>query len=103
MLAGTTTRLQTQRTGSGRAPFQIDLALTELRSGLVVAQASSRSRDDGLDTTPTPYYRDSPVLVEDKVVDGYIATSQPQPGQPAAKDYFARLATATTINEATIA
>ena len=103
VMTGTTTRLQNQRAGGGRAPFQIDLALTEVKSGLVVAQASSRARDDGLDTTPTPYYRDSPVLVKDKVVDGYIATSQTRPGQPAAKDYFERLATATTINEATVA
>ena len=103
VLTGTTTRLQNQRAGAGRAPFQIDLALTEVKSGMVVAQATSRARDDGLDTTPTPYYRDSPVLVKDKVVDGYIATSQTKPGQPAAKDYFERLATATTLNEATVA
>ena len=103
VMTGTTTRLQNQRAGGRRAPFQIDLALTEVKSGMVVAQASSRARDDGLDTTPTPYYRDSPVLVKDKVVDGYIATSQTKPGQPAAKDYFERLATATTINEATVA
>ena len=70
---------------------------------MVVAQATSRARDDGLDTSPTPYYRDSPVLVKDKVVEGYIATSQTRPGQPAAKDYFERLATATTTNEATVA
>ena len=103
VMTGTTTRLQNQRAGGGRAPFQIDLALTEVKSGLAVAQASSRARDDGLDTTPTPYYRDSPVLVKDKVVDGYIATSQTKPGQPAAKDYFERFATATTINKATVA
>jgi len=36
-------------------------------------------------------------------VDGYIRTSQTAPGQPAAKDYFERLDTATTINEATLA
>jgi outer membrane protein OmpA-like peptidoglycan-associated protein len=102
VLTGTTTRLQDARAG-GRAPFQIDLALTELKTGVVVAQAFARARDDGLDTTPTPYYRDSPVLVKDKVVDGYIATSGTAPGQPAAKDYFERLATATTINEGTVA
>jgi len=100
VMTGTTTRLQSER-GTGRAPMRIDLALTEIKTGTVVAQASSRARDDNLDTTPTPYYRDSPVLVKDKVVDGYIATSQTKPGQPAAKDYFERLATATTINEAT--
>jgi tetratricopeptide (TPR) repeat protein len=105
VLTGTTTRLVDASTtgASARPVFRIDLALTELKTGNVVAQASSRVRQDGLDVTPTPYYRDSPVLVKDKVVDGYIATCRTAPGQPAAKDYFERLATATTINEATLA
>jgi outer membrane protein OmpA-like peptidoglycan-associated protein len=100
VMTGTMTRLQDAKAGA-RAPFQINLALTELKSGTVVAQASSRARGAGLDTTPTPYYRDSPVLVKDKIVEGYIRTSQTAPGQPAVRDYFDRLATATTINEAT--
>jgi outer membrane protein OmpA-like peptidoglycan-associated protein len=100
VMTGTMTRIQDAKAGS-RAPFQINLALTEIKSGNVVAQASSRARGEGLDTTPTPYYRDSPVLVKDKIIDGYIRTSQTPPGQPAVKDYFDRLATATTINEAT--
>ena len=103
VLTGTTTRLQGAARAGGRAPQRIDLALTEIKTGNVVAQASSLARDDGLDTTPTPYYRDSPVLVKDKVVDGYIRTSLTPPGQPAARDYFERLATATALNEATLA
>jgi tetratricopeptide (TPR) repeat protein len=102
VMTGTMTRLVDAKTGA-RAPFQINLALTELKTGNVVAQASARARGEGLDTTPTPYYRDSPVLVKDKIVDGYIRTSQTPPGQPAVKDYFDRLATATTINEGTLA
>ena len=105
VLTGTMTRLQEQKSGAAgaRAPFQINLALTEVKTGTVVAQASSRARDDGMDTTPTPYFRDSPVLVKDKVVDGYVRTSQTAPGRPADKDYFERLATATMVNEATVA
>lgn len=87
----------------GHARARRGRALTELKSGQVAAQATSRARDDGLDTAPTPCYRDSPVLVKDKVVDGHIATSQTKPGQPAAKGCFERLATATTINEANVA
>ena len=102
VLTGTMTRLQ-DRGAAARAPFRIDLALTEIKTGMVVAQAAATTRDDALDTTPSPYYRDSPVLVKDKVVDGYIRTSQTAPGQPAAKDYFERLDTAATINEATLA
>ena len=71
----------TMRRVAGKPPgtpdvFQINLALTGMKSGTVVARASSRARDDALDTTPTPYYRDSPVLVRDKIVDGYIGTAE---------------------------
>jgi len=103
VLTGTTTRVRGAGQPAGRTPFRLDLALTELKTGSVVAQATATARDDGLDTTPTPYFRDSPVLVKDRIVEGYIATSRTAPGQPAAREYFERLATATTLNEATIA
>jgi outer membrane protein OmpA-like peptidoglycan-associated protein len=100
LLTGTLTRLPTATTGT-HAPFQIDLALTDTKNGTVVAQSSARARDDKLDTTPTPYYRDSPILVKDKVVDGYLHTSTTKPGKPADPAYFERVTTAATINEAT--
>ena len=102
LLTGTMTRIASSQ---ARAPqvFQINLALTDLKDGTVVAQASSRARDEGLDTNPTPYYRDSPIVVKDKVVDGYIVTSQTPPGRPADPVYFERVATATTVSEATVA
>ena len=102
LLTGTMTRAESQRGGS-RGSFRINLALTDLKTGMVVAQASSRARDEGLDTNPTPYYRDSPILVKDKVVDGYIRTCETPPGRPADATYFERVATATLINEATSA
>ena len=46
----------------------------------VAAQASALARDDGLDASPTAYYQDSPVLLKDQVVDGYIRTAQTAPG-----------------------
>jgi outer membrane protein OmpA-like peptidoglycan-associated protein len=98
LVTGTMTRV-----AGARQVFQIDLAATDLKTGTVAAQASSRARDDALDTNPTPYYRDSPVVVKDKVVDGYIATSKTAPGQPADPTYFERVATATVISEATAA
>jgi outer membrane protein OmpA-like peptidoglycan-associated protein len=102
LVTGTMTRIASAQTGA-RQIFQIDLAATELKTGTVVAQASSRARDEALDTNPTPYYRDSPVVVKDKVVDGYIATSKTAPGQPADPVYFERVSTATVISEATAA
>jgi hypothetical protein len=102
LLTGTMTRTPSSQAGAPHV-FQINLALTDLQSGTVVAQASSRARDEGLDMNPTRYYRDSPILVKDKVVDGYIATSQATPGSPADPVYFERVATASTIAEATLA
>lgn len=97
LLVGTITRHEAQRNS-----FQIHLALAELKSGQVVAQASARARDDGLDTTPLPYYRDTPVLlVKDSVVEGYLRTAKTAPGQPMDAAYRERVVVATTIQEAT--
>ena len=98
LLTGTTTRVQTDK--PARA-FNINLAITDLKTGKVVAQSTARSRDEGLDATPTPYYRDSPVLVKDKVVEGYVRTSETPPGKAADPAYFERIAAAPAIADAT--
>src|SRR6185369_112451 len=102
LLTGTMARVASSQPGAPQV-FEINMAVTDLKDGMVVAQASSRARDEGVDTNPTPYYRDSPVVVKDQVVDGYIATSKTPPGRPADPVYFERVATATVVSEATIA
>ncbi|CAN5787566.1 hypothetical protein BH11PSE8_BH11PSE8_07920 [soil metagenome] len=98
LLTGTMTVVLSDRPDPVR---RINLALTELKTGNVVAQATALSRTEGLDHTPLPYYRDSPVLVKDKVTEGYVRTSSAKPGTPADKFYLERVAVATTINDAT--
>ncbi|MEO7055349.1 MAG: OmpA family protein [Caldimonas sp.] len=100
LLTGTMTRVD--RGGNTRRPaLRINLALTELKGGTVVAQASALARDEGLDHTPLAYYRDSPVLVKDKVIEGYARTSATAPGGRADPFYLDRIAAATLVNEAT--
>jgi outer membrane protein OmpA-like peptidoglycan-associated protein len=100
LLTGTMVR----SAGSGaRKPFQIQLALVEMATRNVLAHASALARDDSLDTSPTPYYQDSPVLVKDQVVDGYIRTAQTPPGQPADAYYLERLAASALVNDGTTA
>ena len=90
--------------GAGaRRPYTINLSLVEMASKTVVAQASARARDDGLDVRPTAYYQDSPVLVKDRVIDGYIRTTQTAPGQGADGYYLERTVTAVMISDATSA
>jgi len=101
--AANLTKAQYLLTGTlTRAPqaYRINLALTDLKGGNVVAQASALARDAGIDMSPLPYYRDSPVLVKDKVIDGYVRTAATPPGQRADPVYLERIATATVINEA---
>ena len=97
LLIGTITRHEVQRDS-----FQIHLALADLKTGQVVAQATSRARDERLDTTPMPYYRDTPVLLlKDKVVEGYLRTAQTAPGQAMDAAYLERVSVAATLQEAT--
>lgn len=99
LLTGTMTR-SNRSSGQRKSALQINLALTELKNGQVVAQSSAVARDDALDHTPLRVYQDSPVLVKDKVIEGYVATSATPPGRAADSYYFDRVAVATVISDA---
>ena len=100
LLTGTMTRVDGD-SGARKKALRIQLALTDIKAGTVVAQASALARDEGLDHTPLAYYRDSPVLVKDKVIEGYVRTTGTPPGQRADAFYLERIAQATLIHEAT--
>lgn len=97
LLTGTLTRLTTTEANS---PLKINLALTELGSGTVVAQSSAVARNDRLDHTPLRYYRDTPVPTRDQVAEGYARTSATPAGQRADAYYLERIATAPVIKDA---
>ena len=97
LLTGTMTRVPT----AAKPTVRLSLALTDIRSGLVVAQASALAKEENLDSTPSRYYKDSPVLIKDKVVEGYAKTTTTAPGQRADPYYMERIGVATVITEAT--
>jgi hypothetical protein len=82
-----------------RGVYRLAMAMTELRAGLVVAQAVARIRDDGVDVTPTPFYRDSPAVAKDRVIEGQIRTSETAAQKPADSVYIERLPTNALMNE----
>jgi outer membrane protein OmpA-like peptidoglycan-associated protein len=82
--------------------YRLNLALVDVKAGTVTAQSSALARAEGVDMSPLPYYRDSPVLVKDQVVEGDVRTSSTPPGQKADRLYLDRIATATVINDATM-
>jgi outer membrane protein OmpA-like peptidoglycan-associated protein len=98
LLTGTMARVPEE---AGKPIVRLNLALTDLKSGLVVAQASALAREENLDSTPSRYYKDSPVLIKDKVVEGYANTSTTAVGQRADPYYMDRIGAASVISEAT--
>ena len=97
LLAGTLTPIDAS--GSAREAFRISLSLTDIKTGYVVAQTIARIRSDGVDTTPTPFYRDSPSLTKDRVIEGQIRTAQTSTGVPADEFYLSRLPVSALISE----
>ncbi len=97
LLAGTLTAIDAS--SATRGIFRINLSLTDIKTGFVVAQAVARARGDGVDTTPTPFYRDSPSLTKDRLVEGQIRTAQTPTGESADEFYLSRLPMSALISE----
>jgi outer membrane protein OmpA-like peptidoglycan-associated protein len=97
LLAGTLTSVAASNATQGT--FRINLSLTDIKTGFVVAQAVARARADAVDTTPTAFYRDSPSLTKDRIVEGQIRTAQTPTGQAADEVYLSRLPISALISE----
>ena len=80
--------------------FSISASLTDVPSGLVIAQSASRFVQPGLDVTPTKFYNDSPSLVRDRSVDGYVRTAETKKGSPADALYVSQVPTAALLANA---
>ncbi|MDM0032227.1 OmpA family protein [Variovorax sp. J22P271] len=80
--------------------YRLNFALLDIKTGLVVAQASALARQDGIDMKPLNYYRDSPVLTKDDTVEGYLRTTSTPTGKAGDATYLGRIAAGTAINEA---
>ena len=99
LLTGTMSKVPTAPIG--KPTVRLDLALIDLKTGLVVAQASAQALEENLDATPSRYYRDSPVLIRDKAVEGYARTAATPVGRRGDSYYLERVGAASVINEAT--
>jgi outer membrane protein OmpA-like peptidoglycan-associated protein len=81
------------------ASYRVSLALVDSRSGIVVAQAGARAAGDAVDMTPTPFYRDSPSMTKDRIVEGQIRTAQTPVGSAADEVYLSSLTVLSMITE----
>ena len=86
--------------GDARSGFKINVAMTDLRSGFVVAQSVARVRPTGVDATPTKFFRDSPAISKDRALEGKVKTAQAETGAEADSLYLSRLPVGAIIAEA---
>ncbi len=97
VLTGTVTRALPDRP---KGTMLVNLALTDPKSGKVVAQAWALARGDSVDATPLPCDADSPVRVHDRTVEALVTTAATGAGQPASAVYLQRLAASALAAEA---
>lgn len=101
MLIGTFTAVNNGGDNAGpRDAFRICLTLADLKSKSIVSKGVARAKPEGVDVTPTQYYRDSPVWTKDQATEAYIKTCQgTKLGDPVDPTYAERLRAAALIND----
>ena len=103
VLVGTFTPIDSKnQVRTAREQFRICLALADMGSGKILAKGVARSQLEGIDSTPSSFYHDSPLWSgEDPSINGYVRTCQAtKPGDPIDPVYVQRIATAALVNEA---
>lgn len=102
ILIGTFTGVNAERKTEGkREAYRICFALADLKTGKLVSKGLAFAKADGIDSTPLPFFRDSPVWLDDAATTGYIRTCQgTRAGDPINPNYLDRIVTAATIAEA---
>lgn len=96
VVTGTLTQAIAGDNGSG---FKINISLTDLKSGFVIAQTLARVRPTGVDETPTQFFRESPALSKDRAIEGQIKTAQTSAGTEADGLYLSRLPFTALVTE----
>ena len=80
--------------------FRLSVALSDRQSGIVIAQAVTPFREPNMDLSPTKFYGDSPSLVRDRSVDGYLKTAETPRGQAADPLYIDQVPTSALLSDA---
>ena len=102
VLVGTFTGVNNEgKTEGVREAFRVCLALADLKSGKIISKGTARAKPEGVDITPTAYFKDSPTWAPDQATEGYIKTCQgTKPGDPINPAYLDRIISAALISEA---
>lgn len=101
VLVGTFTAVNNAGDANGaRDAYRICLTLLDMKSKRVVSKGVARAKPEGIDVTPTTYYRDSPMWSKDPATEAYIKTCQATKlGDAIDPAYAERLNVAALVND----
>jgi outer membrane protein OmpA-like peptidoglycan-associated protein len=87
---------------AGEAPdhYTLTVAVSDRESGMVVAQSAARFVEAGLDSRPTRFFVESPILVQDRSSDAYTRTAETPVGRAADALYVSQVQTSALLAEA---
>jgi outer membrane protein OmpA-like peptidoglycan-associated protein len=80
--------------------YRLSVVLSDRRTGIVVGRAIAPFHEVGLDVSTTRFYTDSPSLVRDRSVEGYLKTAETDKGGSADALYIDQLPTGALIANA---
>jgi outer membrane protein OmpA-like peptidoglycan-associated protein len=102
VLVGTFTAINNAGVAGGaRDAYRICLTLADLRTRKIVSKGVARAQPEGIDTTPTAFFQDSPAFIKDAATDAYIKTCQgTRLGDPIDPVYADGLEVAALVNDA---
>jgi outer membrane protein OmpA-like peptidoglycan-associated protein len=102
VMVGTFTPVNAQgQTAGMREGYRFCLVMVDLKAGKTVAKSVARARLDGVDATPTGFFRDSPSWTNDASIKSYIDTCQAtKVGDPVSPTFLNGILTAAIISDA---
>jgi outer membrane protein OmpA-like peptidoglycan-associated protein len=102
VMVGTFTPVNAQgQTAGTREGYRFCLVMVDLKAGKTVAKSVARAQIDGIDATPTGFFRDSPGWTNDASIKSYIDTCQAtKVGDPISQTYLNGILTASIISDA---
>ena len=77
--------------------YRIWAAIADLRTGKIVSHETAWVRPDGVDMTPTPFFRDSPVWLVDPIRAAYIKVCASDPPQEIDATYVTALKASAAV------
>ncbi|WP_089177708.1 OmpA family protein [Bosea sp. AS-1] len=105
VLVGTFTAVNNSGVADGpKDAYRICLTLADLKSNSVVSKGVARAQIEGVDVTPTPFYRESPLWAQDPATSAYVKTCQgTKLGEAIDPAYVERLTANALVNDGILA